>query len=457
MTQIRVVHVGGTDADQRTLAAALTEAGYDVRTLAPSEALPEVTAQRVDLLVIDLMQQSQDVLALMRAAATGSGRHVPVIVAAPAEQVSRITACLKRGADDYLITPFDPGEPVLIGRRVEHAAARHRLTASSAAAQSLVETQRLPILSASEAATAAPTPNGSSAMVDQAYVHRFIPREFLEKLQRQSLAHVKLGDHALHEMTVYFSDIRDFTSLSESLTPQENFNFLTSYLRNVTPIIRKNHGFVDKYLGDGVMALFDGEATDAVRAGVELQQQLEVYNRGRRLAGYVPIKVGMGMHRGELILGTIGAEDQMQTTVIADAVNVAARIEGMTKTFGVSMLLSGSVVEGLPPDHPFKLRGLGAVTAKGKAQSVEIYECFDNDPFELKEHKLKTAEHFTVAMAEFRKGKLITAGKMFALIAEDDPADTVAAYFRDRCSLSVIHERGGGGRGWDGAEHLQVK
>jgi class 3 adenylate cyclase len=103
---------------------------------------------------------------------------------------------------------------------------------------------------------------------EQSYIHRFIPREFLDKLERESLADVKLGDHVEHEMTVFFSDIRDFTFLSESLTPQQNFSFLTSYLRNVTPIIRKNGGFVDKYLGDGVMALFPGDAADAVRASV---------------------------------------------------------------------------------------------------------------------------------------------------------------------------------------------
>ena len=452
------MHVGGSDADQQVVATVLQDAGIaTVRVLVPAEAVVAVSEQQVDVLVVDTMQQSQDVVALLQAAAAArnEGRIVPVIVTAPLEAANRIAACLKRGADDYLITPLDADQPVLITRRLEHALARHRIVASNAPAMGSEPTERIPIVNTTPPSVPR---NGKSPIPDdQAYIHRFIPREFLDKLQRESLADVKLGDHAEHEMTVFFSDIRDFTFLSESLTPSQNFNFLTSYLRNVTPIIRKNGGFVDKYLGDGVMALFDGDAIDAVTSSVELQKQLEEYNRGRRLAGYVAIKVGMGMHRGKLMLGTIGAEDQMQTTVIADAVNLAARIEGMTKTFGVSMLLSSTVVAGLPKDHPFQLRCLGAVTAKGKTQSIDIYECYDNDEAELREHKQRTATQFAAGMEEFRKGKLLTAGKIFARIAEFCAEDTVAVYFRDRCSLSVIHERDRGKGAWDGVEHLEVK
>lgn len=438
------MHVGGDEVDRRTLAAALGDAGFaSVRSVAPSEAMPDVIAHRVDLLVIDLMQPSQDVLALMRAASSAPGevRPIPVIVTAPRDASSRIAACLKRGADDYLITPLEAEFPELLVRRVQNTMTRFPLAPALEPDPGRAETMRIRI--------------AEPAKADQAYVFRFIPREFLDKLQRASLADVKLGDHVEQEMTVFFSDIRDFTHLSEALTPAQNFNFLTSYLKNVTPIIRKHHGFVDKYLGDGVMALFPGEAIDSVNAAVALLKQLDEYNRGRRIAGYVPIKVGMGLHRGKLMLGTIGAEDQMQTTVIADSVNVASRIEGMTKTFGVNLLLSGSVVEGLPANHRFRLRGLGAVTAKGKSQSTELFECFDNDPAEIIAHKSRTLPQFARGMEEFRKGMLLTAGRIFSLIAEMEPEDTVAAYFRDRCTLSVVRDRGGGT--WDGAEHLEIK
>ncbi|MBV8722289.1 MAG: adenylate/guanylate cyclase domain-containing protein, partial [Candidatus Eremiobacteraeota bacterium] len=241
-------------------------------------------------------------------------------------------------------------------------------------------------------------------------------------------------------MTVLFTDIRDFTALSETLTPQQNFDFLNSYLRQVTPIVRARHGFVDKYIGDAIMALFPRNAGDALQAAVELQRQVARYNVGRNRAGYVPVEIGIGLHRGSLILGTIGEEERMQTTVISDAVNVASRIEGLTKVFGVSLLIGGSVIDGLDVAEleRHRLRNLGDVKAKGKTRSVEIFECYDNDDDELRSHKDKTAESFAAAMDEFRRGMFLTAGRIFARIANQEPRDTVAAHFRDSCTLSAV-------------------
>jgi class 3 adenylate cyclase/CheY-like chemotaxis protein len=436
----RIVYVGGTESDHRVLESVVRDEGSGtVSFLAPTEALAALGRRFVDLLLIDLLQPSHDVLALMRAAHGAGGAHVPIIVTAPVSAHQRIQACLQRGAEDYLTTPFDTAHPLLITRRME------------ACLRTAVPPETMAI-------TVPPiVPAQPSAAWENAQtVHRFIPREFLDLLDRKSLADVKLGDHVLRDMTVFFSDIRDFTQLSERLSPAENFSFLTSYLRNVTPIIREAGGFVDKYLGDGVMALFPGDATNAVGAAVEMNRQLGRYNSGRQIAGYVPIRIGMGLHRGSLMLGTIGAEDQMQTTVIADAVNLASRIEGMTKTFGTNLLLSGSVVAGLAAGHPYRLRALGAVAAKGKSQSVEIFECYDNDDDDLIAHKVRTAPQFAAGVAEFRKGMLLTAGRIFARIAEIQPRDAPAAYFRDRCSLAVVRERNSGGV-WDGVEHIEVK
>lgn len=451
LSQVRIAYVGGTDEEHQAFESIMKgDATTVVRFLLPAEAIATLVARTTDLLVIDVMQHSHDVLALLKTAKTEHGLtgRVPVIVVAGADVTSRVQACLHRGADDYLLLPHDQTNPLLVHTRIS-AALRVYATNHAGVKTPVADTAVLPIR----------PPGKSPMMIDAAWenaqtVHRFIPREFLDMLERKSLADVKLGDHMQREMTVFFSDIRDFTQLSERLTPQENFSFLTSYLRNVTPIIRARGGFVDKYLGDGVMALFPGAASDAVQAAVDLGQQIARYNHGRRMAGYAPIKIGTGLHRGTLMLGTIGAEDQMQTTVIADAVNLASRIEGMTKTFGVNLLLSGSVIENLPPDHKFRLRALGAVRAKGKSEAVEIYECYDNDVHELAEYKDKTQPQFAAGMAEYRKGMLLTAGRIFSRIAEICPDDTVAAYFRDRCTLSVVRERAGP---WDGAEHLEVK
>jgi adenylate cyclase len=286
-------------------------------------------------------------------------------------------------------------------------------------------------------------------------VHRFVPREFLQLLARKSLRDVRLGDHVERQMTVFFTDIRSFTTLSESMSPRDNFKFLASFLRNVTPIIRQAGGFVDKYLGDGVMALFPGEPAQAVLAATQVQRQIARYNQGRQRAGYRQIRVGIGLHYGTLMLGTLGTADQMQTTVISDAVNIAARIEGMTKTFDIDVAVSGSVVAALPADHPFKMRGLGSVTAKGKTESVEVFECYDNDADELAGLKTSMMSQWDSGIASFRDGKLLSAGRVFARIAELNPKDTVAAYFRDRSTLDVASQFRG--KTWDGSEHLEAK
>lgn len=440
MQTARIVRVGGTEADRQVLETVLRGVGQsDVRTLPVAQALEVVTERKADLLVLDLMLNSSDVFTLLRAAGPGNGRasRVAVIVSAPETFGDRIQACLQRGAEDYVLTPLSEENSLLITRRIELCLQRRELREF---------TIRL--------RTAPSGPNEQAFMEHYANASsRFVPREFLEHLQRKTLADVRLGDHVQANMTVFFSDIRDFTALSEDLTPQQNFDFLNSYLKQVTPIVRARRGFVDKYIGDAIMALFPLSPADALQAAVDLQHQVVKYNLGRKAAGYVPVRIGIGLHRGDLILGTIGEEERMQTTVIADAVNVASRIEGLTKAFGVPLLISSTVVEDLEPNHGFKIRRLGAVRAKGKTQSVEIFECFNCDSAELIEHKERTAELFGAAVAEFRKGMFLTAGKIFTRIAQLCPADTVAAYYRDRCSLTLVRERD---RDWDGAERIEV-
>jgi two-component system sensor histidine kinase ChiS len=432
LNQLRIIYAGGEPSDQEAFKAiAKANAIGDVQVLVPAEAVAEILAQRADVLVVDVKQPSQDVLSLMRTATLTNVRQpVPVVVTGSPDALDRIEACLQRGAADYLITPFDVKYPSLVVRRIK------ALGAATRPARQLEVTQPIP-------------PPGKT---DDA--QRFVPREFLQLLARKSLHDVRLGDHVERQMTVFFTDIRSFTNLSESMSPRDNFKFLASFLRNVTPIIRQAGGFVDKYLGDGVLALFPGEPAQAVLAATQVQRQIARYNHGRRAAGYRQVRVGIGLHYGTLMLGTIGTVDQMQTTVISDVVNVASRLEGMTKTFDINVVVSGAVVAALPSDHPFKLRGLGSVTAKGKTESVEVFECFDTDPDELGQLKTSLMPQWDSGMASFRSGKLISANRVFAQIVERNPADTVAAYFRDRSTLDVASQIRGQ---WDGSEHLETK
>ena len=447
MNQLRIIYAGGEPTDQEAFKVIVMASGIgEVQVLLPPEAVAEILAQRADVLVLDVKQPSQDVLSLMRTAALTNVRQpVPVIITGSQDAADRIEACLQRGAADYLITPFDAKYPSLIVRRLK------ALGATGRAARQLEVTQAVKPAVTPDAARP-PAPAGPDNFDD---AQRFVPREFLQLLARKSLRDVRLGDHVERNMTVFFTDIRSFTNLSESMSPRDNFKFLASFLRNVTPIIRQAGGFVDKYLGDGVLALFPGEPAQAVLAATQVQRQIARYNHGRRQAGYRQVRVGIGLHYGTLMLGTIGTVDQMQTTVISDDVNVASRLEGMTKTFDINVVVSGSVVAALPSDHPFKLRGLGSVTAKGKTESVEVFECYDTDPDELAELKTSLMSQWDAGMESYREGKLIRAGRIFGRIVELNPTDTVATYFRDRSSLAVVSQYRG--KAWDGSEHLETK
>jgi two-component system, sensor histidine kinase ChiS len=435
----RILRVGGTAAENQTLEALLRGAGYpDVRTQPVADAIETITSRDVDLVLLDLIQPSNDVFNLLRAAQPSNGKtsRVPVIVTAPVSANDRVQACLQRGAEDYISTPFDAANALVLTRRVELCLQRKHLREFTVRLRA--------------------AKNDDTAVVEMysSASNKFVPREFLEHLGRKTIADVRLGDHVQREMSVFFSDIREFTRMSEGMTPQQNFDFLNSYLKRATPIVRANHGFIDKYIGDAIMALFPREPADALRAGVELQRELVKYNQGRVKAGYEPVRIGIGLHSGELILGTIGEEERMQTTVIADAVNVAARIEGLTKVFKVSLLVGKSIVERLKPGHGFKLRHLGAVKAKGKSRNVEIYECFDNDPAELADHKMNSADLFASAINQYREALFLSAGTTFRRVAELNANDTVAAHYRDSCSLAVLK---GGGAAWDGAERIETK
>lgn len=206
-------------------------------------------------------------------------------------------------------------------------------------------------------------------------LERFIPKEVLSFLEKESIVEIELGDHCQRPMSVMFADIRDFTTLSETMTPEENFKFINSYLRRMGPVVRRHHGFVDKYLGDGIMALFPGDPRQAIEAALDLRLALAEYNQHRYKSGYPVIRMGIGIHRGPLMLGTIGENQRMDSTVISDTVNAASRLEGLTKKFHREILVSGETVEALGREAAasYRLDYLEEETVKGRSRPLKVY------------------------------------------------------------------------------------
>lgn len=190
---------------------------------------------------------------------------------------------------------------------------------------------------------------------------------------------VRLGDQIQATMTVLFADIRSFTTLSEAMPPRDNFAFLNSYLHEVCPIIREHNGFIDKYIGDAVMALFSQDANQAVLAAIAMQKQVAQYNTKRQAQGQPAIAIGIGIHTGSLILGTIGEEPRMESTVISDAMNLAARLDKLTKLYDSGIVISSDPLAQVPDPPPSRHCFLDWVKPQGKREWVDIWEVYDRD------------------------------------------------------------------------------
>jgi class 3 adenylate cyclase len=200
---------------------------------------------------------------------------------------------------------------------------------------------------------------------------RFVPKEFLSILSKEGILQIGLGDQVEQPMTIMFTDIRSFTSMSERMTPEENFNFLNGFLGVVGPIIRDHAGFIDKYIGDAVMALFPGRSLDAVRAARQILARLDVLNMENRTRGLPEIRIGIGIHSGDTMLGIIGEAERFEGTVISDAVNLASRLENVTKKVKVPLIFSESVAR--DTEAELEVKRLGTTRVKGKTERISLY------------------------------------------------------------------------------------
>lgn len=199
-------------------------------------------------------------------------------------------------------------------------------------------------------------------------MQRFVPEQFLKNLNKENILQVKKGDAKSLDMAVLFTDIRGFTSLSETVGTSETFAFLNRYLEIMEPIIESNGGFIDKFIGDAIMALFI-EPEKAVEAAIAMMEATkeQILPDGTRL------KTGIGIHFGELILGTVGSENRLETTVIGDTVNLASRIESLTKQYSAEILVSADVMKHLP-NAKYKWKELDSVTVRGKSKPVSLFQ-----------------------------------------------------------------------------------
>lgn len=277
--------------------------------------------------------------------------------------------------------------------------------------------------------------------------YRFVPKQFLDFLGKNSITDIHLGDQIQKEMTVMFSDIRSFTEISELMSPRENFNFINHYLGYMEPIISRNHGFIDKYIGDSIMALFPDSPDDAINAAIEMRAKLQEFNEDLKLSNMQPINSGIGINTGNLMLGIVGGKGRIEGTVISDHVNLASRLEGLTKKYGTPIIISQDTLIKLNKPQNYHFRFLDVVTVKGKRNSVNIFEILDGEISHIRNAKIETNQLFKNGLQHFRNKEMIAALDVFKEIEEKSPHDLATKLYIKRCESFI---QNGIPDDWDG-------
>lgn len=206
----------------------------------------------------------------------------------------------------------------------------------------------------------------------------FVPDQFLHRIAPNGVESIQLGNAQEEEITVLFCDIRKFTTICESQSPSETFQWLNVFFTQMNDCIMANNGFIDKYLGDALMAVFDrpeSHPQDAVNGALMMQQKIIEFNIYRDKYNLEqPINMGIGIHTGKGIIGALGADSRIDSTVIGDVVNTASRLQELTKQYGCGIIASESVISQLTQSEYFEVRWIDRVIPRGKQQAQDIYE-----------------------------------------------------------------------------------
>jgi class 3 adenylate cyclase/CheY-like chemotaxis protein len=234
----------------------------------------------------------------------------------------------------------------------------------------------------------------------------------------------------LREATILFADIRGFTTLAETLGAHAVVDVLNRYFAYMADVILAEGGMIDKFVGDGIMALFgipSAHSDDADRAVAAARNMLRALSLLNEQADFPKLKIGIGIATGQVIAGRIGSPDRMNHTVIGNAANLAARIEGACKTYGCPIMISDETMKRLR--RPVSTRMVDVVAVEGQETQTPIYEVFVEQP----EKAESWLEPFAAGVAAYLAGDFGTAGRRFADVDRINPDDTTTSVLAERC------------------------
>ena len=279
----------------------------------------------------------------------------------------------------------------------------------------------------------------------------YVPRERVAQMVESGERYSMVGES--RTMTVLFCDVRDFTALSENLPPRELSGMLNAYLTPMTEIIHAHRGTVDKYVGDAIMAFWGApidnpnHARDAILAALAMQRRMSSLAEEFNKRGWPRLAIGVGINSGAMNVGDMGSEFRKAYTVLGDAVNLASRLEGLTKEYGVAVII-GEDARAAVPD--IRCREIDRVRVKGRAHPVTIYEPLP----EAEESTAGELAAWEKALLQYRERRFADAAASLAALASAHPATRLYAYFAQRCAMYAAARPPAD---WDGATNFATK
>ncbi|OKH16857.1 response regulator [[Limnothrix rosea] IAM M-220] len=338
-------------------------AGEGYRTYAAKsgiEALAAVECELPDIILLDVMMPGMNGFEVCRHLRENDEYNaIPVIfLTALDDEESRLTG-IEMMSDDYLTKPIR-SELLLLKVRNILKLQKMRQQSFQKKLQKQIDTAW----------------NVSESLTEK--FRLFVPDQFLQRIAPDGLDSIQVGNAREEELTILFCDIREFTTIAENQDPKQTFAWLNGFFEHMNEAIDRHHGFIDKFLGDAIMAVFDRtdhHGEDAIFAALMMEENLQLLNDTYQDALITkPIRMGVGIHTGLAVIGTVGASSRMDSTVIGDVVNTASRLEELTKTYGCNIIVSGQTRAHLTSELPVQWHLLDQLKPRGKQQIIDLYE-----------------------------------------------------------------------------------
>ena len=265
---------------------------------------------------------------------------------------------------------------------------------------------------------------------------KYVPKQFLKFLGKNSILELELGNQVQKEVTTMFCDIRNSTATSSTLSLEDNFNYINSYLKVVSPLVRKHGGFVDKYLGDGILAVFM-KAENAMECAVQIVKAIEQKNKSS--VATPSMDVGISLNTGEVVFGVVGEEERKSPTIISDTVNLASKMENINKFFHTKIIFSKRTLNSLRNEYPLSYRFIGTLTLEDK-DYLSMFECLDSYDKKTREKLESVKVTFEQGVRYYNLGKYHNAKENFQLVLKRAREDRVAYMYYNKCEQKISGE-----------------